>query len=131
MHDKDFLCWKLESCWDYAIFARQKTYIEHVTAEDLHPVDNPYNLIKCAGMPKKCKKLLNLSLEGTADIRGYEENGELKEWTEGEKDFLFNGEEKIIRTYNDFKVGLTVPGKLLPCRIPGGVLLVDTSYEMR
>ena len=35
------------------------------------------------------------------------------------------------RSYNDFKIGLKVPGKLLPKRIPGGVLLTDTSYEMR
>ena len=131
VHDKDFLCWKLESCWDYAIFARQKTYIEHVVAEDLHSVDEPYNLIKCAGMPKRCKKLLNLSLEGTANIRGYAENGEWKEWSEEEKEFLFEDGCRIVRSYNDFTVGLTVPGKLLPCRIPGGVLLVETSYEMR
>ena len=33
--------------------------------------------------------------------------------------------------YEDFKIGLTVPGKLLPKRIRGGVLLVDTNYQMR
>ena len=31
----------------------------------------------------------------------------------------------------DFKIGLKVPGKLLPKRIPGGVLLCETTYEMR
>ena len=38
---------------------------------------------------------------------------------------------KQKRTLSDFKVGLRVPGKLLPKRIRGGVLLVDTPYEMR
>jgi hypothetical protein len=31
----------------------------------------------------------------------------------------------------DFKIGLKVPGKLLPKRIRGGVLLTETTYEMR
>ena len=31
----------------------------------------------------------------------------------------------------DFKIGLKIPGKLIPKRIRGGVLLVDTTYEMR
>ena len=35
------------------------------------------------------------------------------------------------RTLNDFNVGLCVPGKLLPKRIRGGILLVNTTYEMR
>ena len=35
------------------------------------------------------------------------------------------------RTIEDFTIGLSVPGKLLPKRIPGGVLLVDTDYKMR
>ena len=35
------------------------------------------------------------------------------------------------RDLTDFKIGLVIPGKLLPKRIHGGVLLVDTTYEMR
>ena len=31
----------------------------------------------------------------------------------------------------DFKIGLSVPGKLVPKRIKGGTLLVETTYEMR
>lgn len=53
--DKAFCCWKLETCWDEAVFVRQKTYIEHVTHENLGPVDNPYWNVKCAGMPDVCK----------------------------------------------------------------------------
>lgn len=117
--DKDFCCWKLESCWDIAIFARQKTYIEHVTHEDLHPIEKPYYNVKCAGMPAKCKKLFLKSVEG------FDEK-ELVTMEDEEKEFL-----KKKRTILDFKVGLIVPGKLLPKRIKGGVLLMDTTYEMR
>ena len=38
---------------------------------------------------------------------------------------------KERRTLEDFTVGLAVPGKLMPRRIPGGIVLVDTMFEMR
>lgn len=133
--DKNFCCWKLESCWDVAVFARQKTYIEHVVRENLKPIDVPYNNIKCAGMPQKCKDLFQLSLDGNADICGYVDTatGETKEWSEEEKEFLFYKETgtPITRNYSDFQRGLKIPGKLRPKRIHGGILLVETSYEMR
>lgn len=124
--DKEFCCWKLESCWDKAIFTRQKTYIEHVTHENLIPLDESkqYNNIKCAGMPKKCKNLFEISMQGTADVN--------ENWSDEEKEFLFDKDNKpIVRDYSDFKVGLKVPDKLRPIRIRGGVLLVNTTYEMR
>lgn len=135
VHDKDFCCWKLESCWDKAIFTRQKTYIEHVTKENLKPIEKPYNNIKCAGMPQKCKDLFQLSMDGSAKITGYIDKltNTNKEWSEDEKEFLFYKETNlpIIRTFDDFKIGLKVPGKLRPKRIRGGILLLDTTYEMR
>lgn len=124
--DKEFCCWKLESCWDKAIFTRQKTYIEHVTHENLIPLEESkhYSNIKCAGMPKKCKDLFEISMQGTADVN--------ENWSDEEKEFLFDKDNKpIVRDYSDFKVGLKVPGKLRPIRIRGGVLLVNTTYEMR
>ena len=124
-HDKNFCCWKLESCWDKAIFTRQKTYIEHIVKEDMQEISEPYNNIKCAGMPKKCKDLFDLSIKGTQKIND-------TEWTEEEKEFLFDKDNKPIkRELTDFKEGLKIPGKLMPKRIRGGVLLVDTYYEMR
>lgn len=119
VHDRNFCCWKLEACWDKAIFTRQKTYIEHVTHEDLEPIDNPYYNVKCAGMPQKCKDLFITSM------LGYEPKEDDK-YTEDEIKFL-----KTKRTLEDFKIGLKIPGKLMPKRIRGGVLLVDTTYEMR
>lgn len=129
LHDKNFCCWKAESCWDTAIFTRQKTYIEHVTHEDLKPVETSYYNIKCAGMPDKCKQLFELSLLGI--------DSEEKAVTEEQRKFIskLNDNEKEIikqkRTLSDFKIGLELPGKLMPKRIPGGVLLVDTTYKMR
>ena len=116
--DNNFCCWKLEASWDKAIFVRAKTYIEHITHENLKAVE-PYNNIKCAGMPQKCKDLLNLSIEG------YNED-DLKNLKENEIKFV-----KKKRTYKDFKTGLVVPSKLRPKRIQGGIILLDTTYEMR
>lgn len=120
IHDKNFCCWKPESCWDVAIFTRQKTYIEHVVQEDLQDIDKPYYNIKCAGMPKKCKNLFELSMQGFDPPEG--DNN----YTDEEREFL-----RHKRTLEDFTIGLSVPGKLRPKRIRGGVLLVETPYKMR
>lgn len=123
VHDTAFCHWKLESCWDEAIFARQKTYIEHITHENLDPV-TPYYNIKGAGMQKRPKTLFSMALEGKQELSDAK--------TEAEKEFLFDKEgNKIIRTLEDFKEGLTVPSGLKPKRIMGGVILVDTPYTMR
>jgi len=118
VHDKNFCCWKLESQWDTGWFTRQKTYIEHVTGENLEPIEKPYYNIKCAGMPDKCKNLLIMSMQGiepTVDDK----------LTEEEINFVHKK-----RTYEDFDVGLKIPGKLLPKRIEGGIILTDTYYTM-
>lgn len=116
IHSKNFCCWKLESCWDEAYYVRQKTYIEHITHEDCQPVDNPYYKITCAGMPQRCKDLFLHSMAGTSPPNP----------TEEEKLFLAKK-----RTMDDFTIGLTIPGKLYPKTIPGGVILSETTYQMR
>ena len=116
VHPKNFCCWKIESNWDVGYFVRQKTYIEHVTTEDGVPVDVPYYNIKCAGMPKRCKELFNASLSGEP----------IETKTQEEEEFL-----KTRRSLNDFDVGLEVPSKLIPKRIPGGVVLTETVFTMR
>ena len=125
VHNKNFCCWKLESYWDRGIFARQKTYIEHVTHEDGEPVE-PYYNIKCAGMPKSCKDLFNQSLKHVTveDIEELERKRK-KAFTDEEKLFMLHPRE-----LTDFKTGLTVPSKLIPKRITGGVLLVSTTFRM-
>ena len=101
IHQTDFCCWKIECRWDYAYFTRQKTYIEHQTHSDEKELETPRYDIKCAGMPKRCK---NIFIEG-----------------------LRSGKYKI----SDFTLGLKLEGKLLPKRIKGGVVLAETTYEMR
>ena len=117
---KEFCCWKLESCWDVGWFVRQKTYIEHITHEDLEQIEEPYYNIKCAGMPQRCKDLFMLSMEGFQPDESDEEYSDADRW------FL-----KTKRKLEDFDIGLVVSGKLLPKRIRGGVLLTDSMYEMR
>ena len=109
IHDKDFCCWKIEAHWDLGYFVRQKTYVERT--------ENEWN-IKCAGMPDKCKKLLQKSLDG--------DTSDLDKYSEAEQEFL-----KVNRSIEDIDIGLCVPGKLLPKRIIGGVLLTETTYKMR
>lgn len=119
VHPKNFCCWKLESCWDVGYFIRQKTYVEHVTQEDCEPIEHPYYNVKCAGMPEHCKQLFLMSMQGPTEEQ-------LAELPENEQEFV-----KTKRTLEDFTIGLRVPGKLRPKRIRGGVLLTDTTYEMR
>lgn len=118
-HPTEFNHWSIESYWDEAIFTRQKTYVEHVTHVDGNPVD-PYYDVKCAGMPKSAKQYFIWSMEGNCSV---------KELLEMPKDYAkYIGSRK---TLEDFKVGLSVPGKLLPKRIPGGIILVETPFVMR
>ena len=119
--DNAFCCWKLESCWDKAIFVRQKTYIEHITHEDRKPIEKPYYNIKAAGMPQACKDLLNISMVGATkeDLEKYKDDKE-------KLNFI-----KKKRTMKDFKVGLTISGKLLPRCIKGGVILEESYFTLR
>lgn len=115
--ETEFCCWKLESQWDIAKFLRQKTYIEHITHEDLKPIDEPYYNIKCAGMSDSCKNLLLSSMgEREATKKEKEKYGE----------FLSKK-----RTLNDFEIGLKIPSKLLPVTIKGGVVLKETEFTLR
>lgn len=115
VHPTNFCHWKLESLWDEGYFVRQKTYIEHVTHEDLESVE-PYYNVKCAGMPERCKQLFIASLTGEM----------IEPRNKEEEEFL-----SVKRSLTDFNVGLRVPSKLLPKRIHGGIILTDTYYEMR
>lgn len=130
LHDTEFLCWKCESCWNQGIFARQKTYIEHITHEDLKKC-KPYYNVKCAGMPEICKKLLVASIEQTQltneriqDLCSYNPH-KFSKTAQAKVDFLMTR-----RTLEDFKVGLQIPGKLIPRAIKGGVILEECYYTM-
>ena len=121
---KKYSHWKLEASWDDGYFVRQKTYIEHVTHENLKPVEHEFYDIKCAGMPEHCKDLLLLSFGETYR----DEKTKIKVGDLSFEEMKFIAKD---RTLTDFDVGLVVPGKLKPKRIKGGVLLVDDVYTMR
>lgn len=125
-HPTDFCCWKLESCWDNAIFVRQKTYIEHVVLEDkMPPKDGPFFSIRCAGMPERCKQLFELSMTQPSDEM-LQQAADKWDYTSEELEFA-----QTKRNLSDFRIGIKIPGKLIPKRIPGGTLLVPIPYEMR
>ena len=121
--DKKFCCWKLESCWDKGYFVRAKTYAEHITKENLKEIENPYWNLKCAGMPEECKKLFLRSMDNTPLTEE-----EIKENKYNQEKIDFINDKKTIE---DFNIGLLVPGKLLPRRIKGGIVLEETTYELR
>lgn len=127
VHPVNFCCWKVESYWDKAIFVRPKTYIEHITHEDGIAIEKPYHQVKCAGMPDRCKELLKMSFDEVKPDKKI-----IEKMKPEEIDFLIDKNGNVIkRGYTDFKKGLSVPGKLRPFRMPGGILLVDTPYVMR
>ena len=69
-------------------------------------------------MPNHCKDLFLASI-GEKQINE-------EELSQSELDFVHTK-----RTIQDFTIGLKIPGKLLPKTINGGVLLQETTYEMR
>lgn len=120
IHPTKMLHWKCEKEWDYALFVRQKTYIEHVIKEDQEEVEKPYHSITCAGMPERCKKLFKASVERSMDFNEYKKlKPELREWV------------RVKRKLEDFKIGLQVPDKLLPVRVKGGIVLKSGYFTMR
>lgn len=125
VHDNAFCCWKLEASWDTAKFIRQKTYVEHVIAEDLKLIEHQYYNIKCAGMAESCKKLLLASM-GEEYIDKKHKLELTDKQKEKYKDFL-----NKKRTIDDFDLGLTIPSKLVPKCIKGGVVLFDTDFTIR
>ena len=116
-HSSKYGAFKLESEWDVGYFARQKTYIEAKYDGDRLLYD-----IKCAGMPQHSKDLLAWSLGGLTE----EEKQAIKLENDAERMFV-----SVPRNLTDFDVGLVVPGKLIPKRLPGGIVLEDTFFEMR
>lgn len=113
-----FCHWKNESCWDKAIFARQKTYIEHITTED-HEAVKPYWNVKCAGMGEGAKR----------NLASWLVNGKRPIPVDVHEDRTDVKYEEF--SLSDFKRGLCVPGNLKAKRIKGGVLLSDNVYRMR
>lgn len=126
VHESDFCCWKLEASWDKGWFVRQKTYIEHVTHEDLKPIEEPYYNIKCAGMNDKAKHFYQISMLDDVDKWIAENKKEYNKMANEEKEYI-----KEHRTIEDFKTGFIGVGKLIPRNIKGGVILCNTLFTLR
>jgi hypothetical protein len=120
VHLTKFCHWKIESGWDFARYTRQKTYIEHIVKEDNEPIpeEKQRYLICCAGMPQRCKDIFTACMTG-------EYNPE--EYTETELEYIKAHQDYTIES---FDIGLEIIGKLRPVRIPGGVVLEDTTFKM-
>ena len=116
--NKKYCAWKNESVWDKAIFIRQKTYCEHIKTETGYQWD-----IKCAGLTQRSKDLFLLSI------------GETPEPIDGKMTKPGNDREREFvaapRTIEDFDVGISIPGKLIPKRFPGGVVLMETDFTIK
>lgn len=98
VHPVNLGAWKHESNFDKSKYLRAKTYIEHITSvgkmvdDSYQMIDvDPYNDVKCAGMPKNLKEYV---------------------------------------TFDNFKRGLTLDGKLLPKHVPGGIVLVPHTFTL-
>lgn len=139
VHPTDFCHWKIESTWDKAYFVRQKTYIEHVIAEDEKPADDAYYNVKCAGLPNECKNMFITSMTETEEQRRHAEQmqrvyeivagnpyNHLRPEDDERYSFL-----STKRGITDFNKGLSIPLKLMPVRISGGIILKSTTFEIR
>lgn len=107
IHPTRLGAWAHESTWRAGWFVRAKTYI-HINN------DNSWD-IACAGLPQHCKELFRASC---SDYKANPVN---------DKECAFVDEKRCIQ---DFKPGITIPGKLLAKTIKGGVVLMDTDFKM-
>lgn len=118
VHPTEFCCWKIENEWDIAQYTRQKTYVEHLTVEDGEMLDTPKYLIRCAGMPQKSKDIFTACVTGKFNE---------SEFSDAELHYIREHKYDL----SSFDIGLEVIGKLRPVRVPGGIVLTDTTYKMQ
>lgn len=109
IHKTQFGKWKIESKWKRAKFLRQKTYIE---------IEEKQIIIKASGMPPRSKEIFIKSMN--KDFKN------LEKYKPAEIEFIKAGHK-----LNDFNFGLSIPGKLISERIPGGTVLRNTNFELQ
>lgn len=108
IHSSNLLCWKCESKWSYGKFIRPKTYIE-IEGDNIN--------FMCAGLPERCKNLFLKSC-------GYDVSVKIE--SQKEQDFV-----NVKRTLKDLKKGLVIPGKLMPKRVDGGIVLKECDFTVK
>lgn len=118
IHDTKLGAWKLESVSDHSLFLRQKTYIEYT--------DDNYD-IKACGLPERSKILFEENLKGQKPVNNtITVNGEVMKLSSKEVEFL-----QRKRTVKDFKIGFSVPGKLIPKIVKGGTVLEEVDFTIK
>lgn len=139
VHPTAFCHWKIESTWDRGYFVRQKTYIEHVIEEDQQTIEQPYYNVKCAGLPAECKSMFIESMTETDEQADhYKKMARVCEiiakspYCQMEhSDYLRYKFLSVRRDITDFKSGLVIPNKLLPKRVPGGIVLQNVLFSLK
>ena len=121
VHDSNLGCVKVENEWDFAIFTRQKMYLEHDKTDRSYTEGktNKFGkefVIKCAGMNNKCKKNFLDNCLGRIP----------EKYPEREKPFWA---KKL--DFKDFVVGLEVPGHLTSKTMPGGCVLIPDYFIVK
>ena len=135
IHDTKLGAWKLESVSEHSLFLRQKTYIEYTINKENKALST-YD-IKACGLPEHSKILFEENLKGNypdgdiLNIPQYNSNGKIFDYqsillTKKEVEFM-----NQKRTISDFKVGFSVPGKLLPKIIKGGTVLEEVDFTIK
>ena len=127
IHDTDLLCWKIEKESDHSIYLRQKTYIDYGVEIDENGNSYVDYDIKCCGLPDRGKFLYEANLNGIKPVNGIltYKNESLKLMPE---EIAFMQQKRTIKS---FKVGLSIPGKLKPKKIKGGVVLVNDIFTIK
>lgn len=103
IHDSDLGKWKCEMVFHQAKYVRAKTYLESPYLKDGKVVENPSKL------DGTCIK----SDEPEVKCAGMPDNC------------------KSMVTYDNFNYGAEFEGKLMPKRIKGGVVLRETTYQIK
>lgn len=110
--------WDLETEFSDAKFARQKTYIEKTIKKDGKDCE-PFWNIKACGCPDECKERMLYEVELFNPL------------TKNEKGDIINTRRSDEEFMKRFDVGLVESGKLLQKRIKGGVILIDSTFEIK
>ena len=103
IHESDLGKWKCEMVFHKAKYVRAKTYLESPYLKNGHIVENPNEL------DETCVK----SEEPEVKCAGMPDNC------------------KSLVTYDNFDYGAEFDGKLMPKRIKGGVVLIETTYQIK
>lgn len=110
--------WKLETEFSKAKFARQKTYIEKTIKEDGEDVE-PYWNIKACGCPDEPKERMLFKVDLFEPL------------TKDTNGVIINDRRSDEEFMKRFDVGLVESGKLQQKRIKGGVILIDSTFEIK